>query len=125
MIIDSWSWIEHLKETEKGKKVKEILLREKCYTCNISLAEITEWGFKNNMEDKVENIKNNIKIASTIIEMNDEIVNLAGEINFKRKNKVKNWGLMDSFILATANLKNLKILTGDKHFMDLPNAVIL
>jgi len=125
MIIDTYALVELLKNTEKGKKVANILLRERCYTCITSLAEIAEWAIKNNLEDKLEKYISDIKIASTILYLNERIAMLAGRVNCERKRMVKNWGMMDSFITALANLANLKILTGDKHFKDLSNVVML
>jgi predicted nucleic acid-binding protein len=125
MIIDTYAWVELLKSTERGKEVANILLRERCYTCITSFAEIAEWAIKNNLENKLEKYISDIKIASTTLYLNERIAVLAGKINRERKRKIKNWGMMDSFITALANLANLKILTGDKHFKDLSNAVML
>jgi predicted nuclease of predicted toxin-antitoxin system len=32
---------------------------------------------------------------------------------------VRDWGLADSIILATARKEDAKVVTGDKHFIDL------
>jgi predicted nucleic acid-binding protein len=45
--------------------------------------------------------------------LNELIVILAGKINYERKRIEKNWGMMDSIILATAQIYNLKVLTKD------------
>ena len=42
-----------------------------------------------------------------------------------RKKKIKNWRMADSIILATARLVNTKVVTGDGHFKDLINKVIM
>lgn len=44
--------------------------------------------------------------------------------HFENKKKIKNWGMSDSIILATAKLLNAKVVTGDEHFRDL-DAVML
>ena len=49
---------------------------------------------------------------------------MAGEINFDNKKKIKNWGMSDSIILATAKLLNAKVLTGDKHFRNFNSVMI-
>ena len=125
MIIDSWAWIEFLKYTEKGRKVEGFLFNERCYTCLTSLAEIMEWTLKNGLQKRIETIKDKIKTASTIINLNEQAATLAAEINYQRKKSIKNWGIMDSFVVATSIITNLKILTGDDHFKDLPNVEML
>ena len=125
MIVDSWAWIEFLKKTESGIKVKGFLLNNDCYTCLSTLAEIADWAFRNGLGSKIEGIKNQIKFVSTLIDLDEDIAMIAGEINYQRKKTVKNWGMMDSFVLATANVANLRILTGDKQYEDLTNVEML
>lgn len=38
---------------------------------------------------------------------------------------VRGWGLSDSIIIATARRENAKVVTGDEHFADLKDEVIL
>jgi predicted nucleic acid-binding protein len=57
--------------------------------------------------------------------LDQKICILAGKLSFQRKRLIKGWGMIDSLILATALVSNLKILTGEKHFKDLPNVEML
>ena len=50
---------------------------------------------------------------------------LAGELNYKRKKTVKDWGMADSVILATARSASAMVVTGDRHFVGLPEAIIV
>jgi predicted nucleic acid-binding protein len=123
MIIDSHAWIEYLIGSENGAKVKEALLKNKCFTCIVSISEIAEWCLKNNKD-----IKNRIELVKTqsnILYVDEATAILAAKLNFERKKKIVGWGLIDSFILATALMYGLTILTGDKHFSDIENAVML
>lgn len=43
----------------------------------------------------------------------------------KMKLKVKDFGMIDALILASARKRGLKILTGDKHFENFENVVML
>ena len=63
--------------------------------------------------------------ATHVLPLNLSIARLAGGLNYKRKKVVKNWGMIDSMILATALTYSLKILTKDSHFGDLDNAEML
>ena len=74
-----------------------------------------------NGKDLIKFIINSSKIS----DLNFEISFLAGELNFQRKKIVKNWGMIDSLILATSLIYGLKILTKDSHFRSLENVEIL
>ncbi|MEM5879001.1 MAG: PIN domain-containing protein [Candidatus Aenigmatarchaeota archaeon] len=125
MLFDTFAWIEFFKGSESGKKAAEIIFKEKCFTSVISLSELVEWCFKNNLEDKIEEYLKGIEKASIILEVKKEIALLAGKINNERKKKIKGWGMIDSIILATAIFAGVKILTGDIHFKDLENVEFL
>ena len=123
MLLDSYAWIEFLLGSEEGEKVKEVIQKEKCFTSIVSIAEINEWCLKNNLE--IDFFVETIKKLSEIINLNEEIVRLAGKINFYNKKKIKGWGMLDSLIYTTARLYNLKVLTGDKHFKELEGVELL
>jgi predicted nucleic acid-binding protein len=80
---------------------------------------------RNNLENKIDSYVNGIKKVSGVLDLDENIITLAGRLNFERKKMVRNWGMMDSFILATSLLFNLKILTKDLQFKDLKNVEIL
>ena len=123
MLLDTSAWVEFFIKSEKGELVKNILQTEKCCTSIVTLAEISNWALRENQNGK-ECLKFIVSIAK-ILNLTHEISFLAGELNFQRKKNVKNWGMVDSFILATALIYDLKILTKDNHFRDLDNVEIL
>jgi len=124
MILDSFAWIELFIGSDKGKIVeKKITEAVDCFTSIISLGEISEWCMKNgkNTEERIGIIKK----YSVVIELNESIAILAGKINFEHKKSIKNWGMCDSIIYATAKFYNLQVLTGDRHFQNLDGVVML
>ncbi len=125
MLLDTSAWIEFFQGTEKGKHVEEIIKNEDNFTANIIFAELIEWCMKNKKEDEIRDYIEGIKKGSQIIDLGEDIITLAGKLNHERKKAIKNWGMMDSFILAAAQIYNLKILTKDNHFRDLPNVEII
>jgi predicted nucleic acid-binding protein len=66
-----------------------------------------------------------IKQGSVILGLDEELITLAGRLNYQRKRIDRNWGMMDSFILAASLVYDLRILTKDKQFADLKNAQML
>jgi len=125
MLMDSSAWIEFFQGTDKSKVIENILKTEENFTSEITFAEIVNWCLRNNIEHKIREYIEGIKKGSKILELNESIIISAGELNFKRKKIVKNWGMIDSLILATALLYDLKILTNDSHFKDLGNVEML
>lgn len=125
MLFDTSAWIEFFQGTEKSKKVENMLKTEENFTSIVTFAEIVNWCLKNRIEDKIKDYVQGIKKGSKILELNEDIVIVAGKLNYERKKIIKNWGMLDSFIVATSLLYNLKILTKDTQFKDLPNVEML
>ncbi len=125
MLFDTSAWIEFFQGTEKGKGVGNILNTEENFTSIVTFPEIVNWCLKNNIQDKIKIYIEGIKNGSTVLELNEPIAIVAGKLNYERKKVVKNWGMIDSIILATAQIYNLKGLTKDSQFKDLSNVEIL
>ncbi len=125
MLLDTSAWIEFFQGTEKGKKIEDILRNEENFTSIVTFPEIVNWCLKNNIQDKIKTYIEGIKNGSTILELNEPIAIVAGKLNYERKKIVKNWGMIDSIILATAQIYNLNVLTKDSQFKDLSNVEIL
>ena len=125
MLLDTSAWIEFFQDTDKRPIVQTILKNEENFTSEITFAEIVNWCFKNKVESKIQGYVEGIKKGSKILMLNESIIIYAGKLNYERKKLIKNWGMLDSLILATALLYDLKILTKDSHFKDLENVEVL
>lgn len=123
MLLDTSAWVEFFIKSEKGESVKNYLKAEECQTSIVTLAEISNWAMRENLDGK--ELMNFVITSSKLLHLNPEISFLAGELNFKRKKIVRNWGMIDSMILATGLIYNLKVLTKDSHFKDLENVELL
>jgi predicted nucleic acid-binding protein len=123
LLIDTSAWIEFFLKNKKGERVKHYLKTESCYTSIVSIAEISNWASRQKL-DGGELVGYVIELTQ-VAGLNLKIAFLAGELNFQRKKIEKDWGMMDSFILATARIYNLKILTKDSQFRDLLDVEIL
>ena len=60
-----------------------------------------------------------------VVELDEEIGIKAGEIHAEMGPKVKNFGMIDALILASAIKRDLMILTGDKHFEHFDNVIMI
>jgi len=124
MLLDTYAWIELFTGSTKGKKVEEIIKSEtKIFISILSLAEITVWCLRNqkNVSERLEIVKK----YSEILDLSEKIVEIGGRINFEIKKKEKTFGMIDSLIYATAQIYSLKLLTGDKHFKNLDDVIML
>ena len=121
-IIDSYAWVEYFKGSEQGKIAKDFIEGKRSATSVITIAELSE---KYEREEKNFDEDFSFIISQTkIIKLGTEIALLAGKINNENKKKIKNWGMADAIILATANILGAKVVTGDEHFRNL-NSIML
>ena len=72
------------------------------------------------------------KIAYDVLTNNSKIINVDEELSFQAglihcemRKTLKDFGLADSYVLATARKLSAKILTGDIHFKNIKEAVLL
>lgn len=123
MLLDTSAWIELFIESPKGSGVKSMVENKESYFSIVSVPEIVVWSFRNNKNPYF--FLDRMKKASDIISINEAISILAGELNYKMKKSVKDFGMIDSIILATSRIYDLKIVTTDPHFKDLDNVIML
>ena len=123
-VIDSYAWIEYFRGTESGGRAKDYIESKEAATSGISVAELKEKypreGWRYFDADLLF-----ITSVTTIVPVDKEIAVSAGEINFERKKKVKDWGMSDSIVLATARKASSKVVTGDPHFKDLKESILV
>lgn len=123
MLLDTSAWVEYFKGTKEGEKVKSIIKNNVIYICPITIAELSNWCYKNN-KDPVEYIKI-IKNLSTYLELSEEILNLSGKIYYRLRKKNKKIGLIDCIIYTTAQIHGLELITKDNDFKNLPGVQLL
>ena len=106
-----------------AKKIRDYLKTGNCYTSVITICEVTNWASKQKLDS--QQFMQFILEITRILSLTTKIAFFAGELNFQRKFLQKNWGMIDSIILATAQNYDMKILTKDSHFEDLSNVEML
>ncbi len=122
IIFDTYAWIEYFKGSQKGRTVEKYLNGEVA-TPSIVLVELScksareKWDFEKYLEF--------IKSKSAIIGMNEETIIKCGKIYAEEKKKKPGFSIADAIILATAIKSNAKVLTGDEHFRDLKEAIMV
>lgn len=129
-VIDAYAWIEYFRGSKPGEEAKHYIEEENSATPTIVIAELSRKLLKEvgRRVETIEGRRTKLEFIGTITEIVDlsrGIAELSGEIDIERKDKVRNWGLADSIILATARKSNAKVVTGDKRFADLKDEVIM
>ena len=124
-VIDAYAWIEYFIESNKGKKVKEIVESEdnEIFVSVITIAEVSSIGVRENRDVELGN--KIILGLSSIYFINLELAKEAGILHAEIRKKIKDFGLADAFVLLTARKLGAKIVTGDPHFKGFKEAILI
>ena len=117
-LIDSSLWIDY---AIKGAHKEIIESEDSISTCSLSLFEIKKKFIKDKLSnDKINGIISFIKQQSTIIGIEEGIIEKAAETSVKN-----NLGSIDAMIYQTALMKEMTFITLDNDFRGLPNVIVL
>ena len=124
-VIDSYAWIEYFEGSYIGEEVKEIVenSENEIITNILNVSELSNYFERKNLD-----FENSYKILisiSKIYKFETKFAKEAGTLCAKIRKKIPSFGLIDSFVLLTARTADAKILTGDKHFKDFKEAILL
>jgi len=123
-VIDSYAWIEYFRGSKAGEKAKKLIEGGEAATATITLAEIREKYAREGWPYFDADLLF-ITSSTLLVNLTKDVAVKAGETNAAMKAKVKGWGIADSIILATAQMANAKVLTGDKHFKGIKQTILI
>ncbi len=124
MMLDSFAWMEYFMGTHKGEKVRKFVDDDmQLYTSPIVIAEIYSKSLRT--DGKAEERKDFIMKRCAMAALNVSIAVEAAKIHAENKVKTPDFGLADAIILASARSRKKKVLTGDHHFKNFEDAVML
>jgi predicted nucleic acid-binding protein len=118
-LLDTWAWIDYWNHPESPAK-DFIESGNNLVISTITIAEVSQRYAsqgKAMVEDRVDEMLN----YCTLIPISREIATMAGML----RHKEIEGGIADAIILATAKQGSHTVVTGDKHFMNLPDVVFL
>jgi predicted nucleic acid-binding protein len=118
-VIDTWVWVEYWLGNEAMKEWIEE--QNPIFTSTITLAETVRY-FVAGGKDRatIRLCLDDILTRSTVVPVDEKIAIAAGQL---KKREVA--GIADSIILATARAGDHRVVTGDPHFKEIPDAVYL
>jgi len=123
-LIDSYAWIEYIDGSVAGEKVMKILNENhEIFSLSLIISEVVSRTKRKNMN--AETAYKAIISNSKIVQITPEIAKETGIFHANIRNKMRDFGLVDSFIYVIAKKLNAKILTGDGHFRKFKEAVMI
>ena len=122
-VIDSFAWIEYFVGSKAGELVKQYVESGESVTPTIVIAELSA-KYARLKQDFAPKLRFIVLKSRTVV-LDEDTAALAGSISAERKSKVDRWGLADSIILATARLQKASVVTGDQHFTDLKESIMI
>ena len=125
VVFDTFAWIEYFNGSKAGEKVKQILESQEneIFSSIITISEVCSI-LKREKRDP-ELAYKNIQNLSRISFMSPEFAKEAGILHAETRTKIKDFGMIDSIILLTARKLGAKIVTGDPHFKDFKEAILI
>lgn len=123
-IFDSYAWIEYFLGTSKGLKVRNILDGDnKILTLECNISELYGWASRECRD--FDFILRFIESRSELIPINIMDWINAAKIKIEMRKLRKNFGLIDSLLITKQKEFNCKVVTGDNHFLNLNDVVMI
>lgn len=125
IVLDTSSWIDYFEGNDAGLKVKEYVENKgnEIITNILSLSEL--FSFLKRKGFNPENVNKNIISLSKIYNFDINFAKEAGLLHAETKKKIKDFGMIDSFILLTAKKTNAKLITADEHFKNFKETILI
>lgn len=120
LLIDSFAWMEFFKGTERGRRVYR-LLEENAGAIATTAANIYELYYRLEQEFGRPTREKHlafVKSVAEIVPINEMIARAAGAVRLTH-----GLSAVDAFAYAAAQLRQAKVVTGDKDFRGLPGVI--
>ena len=129
-VIDSYAWIEYFRASREGEKARQYIEGEGAATPIIVVAEVSrkllrEVEAGQETSEQRQRHMEFIRSASQIVGLDFDQAVDAGRLDLEMKKKIKGWGLADTFVLALARSAGAKVVTGDEHFRETRDAIMI
>jgi predicted nucleic acid-binding protein len=122
--VDAYAWVEYLDGTSRGIKLRTLIEENaELYTSAVTLAEVVSKAARTGGDGKrADSI---MRGNSTVVDADAQLSYDTGVLHAEIRRTVRDFGLADAYVLATARRVGGKVLTGDPHFRDLPEAIMI
>ena len=122
IVVDSSAWIEYLKGSKKGERVRELISSAAIYTTVFIAAEVFAKYAKEN-----KNVQDAVIALSTaaLVSLNLEDAALTAQPYVSQRSLHEKFGMADAHVVAIAKKIGATILTCDNDFKDIPEATVI
>lgn len=129
-MIDTYAWVEYLLGSRAGEAARAYIEGGAAFTPSVVFMELRKWYLREVEEGRrtERDMHSNlafIESKTNVVPLDAPLALKAGETDFLMKKRVKGWPMADSIILATANARASKVVTGDPHFRRLDEVVYI
>jgi predicted nucleic acid-binding protein len=132
IVVDAYAWIELFRGSEDGRKAAEMMSQAmEVYTPGTVLAEIARKYIREGVaEEETTDRLRRIEEASQVAEIDIEtaVLSAKGDIELRKRaisRGLQTPSLLDGIVLGTARRLGCRVLTGDEHFEELPETIML
>jgi len=112
-VFDSFAWMEYLRGTSKGEKVRGYVERGNGATPVLVVAELSAKFHRDGLPDW-PTTRDFILAHSALVTLEWPVADRAGETVKELRSKRRNAGLADAVVLETARSLGAPLLTGDE-----------
>ena len=120
-MIDSWAWIEYWRGGTHSEKASDYIEgSQPAILSTINLAEVYFWVLKHYDDRTAEEKRATLTRRCFLIPPDEGIA-----VNAAKARRDLKLSLADSIILATAQSRTAKVVTGDKDFKGLPDTLYI
>lgn len=127
MFLDTSIIIEIFRSEKNSKtfeEIYELIKDEPLFISVIQIGEISDWCLKNNIDPEKRISK--LRQLLNIILLSEKLCFEGSQIKFNlRKKGISKFSLIDGIILASARSINQKLITMDKDFRKIKDAIVL
>ncbi len=125
MFLDTTVLVEVLKGSEEViGYVENVAAKEPLMFSIVQVGELADWCYSNNLDPS--KILNEVKSMGTVVGITESVCLEGSRIKQEQRKAGKsNFSLIDGFIAASAMSFEQRLLTKDKDFEGLGNAIIL
>lgn len=117
LVLDTWAWIEYWKGNSEVRDIIEG--PEHKITSMITIAELER--FYGDDRHRMDLMVEKIQLRSRLVTIDLDIARAGGAV----RRSMKEGGIADAIIYATALKNHAKVLTGDAHFKKFPEVIFV
>ncbi|MFH0954562.1 MAG: PIN domain-containing protein [Candidatus Micrarchaeota archaeon] len=125
LLVDSFAWLEYFKSTPRGELTKKYLDNSKyqLFTLDAGVGEVKFSAER--AGESFDPIFKDIARMSTIVSSDVLDWLSAAQIKFEKRKNTPDIGIIDCLIIHHSHKLSAKILTGDNHFKNEKNAILI